>query len=430
MKDYLAYICMRAFLALFSWMPYSGIRRCGKILGLFSFYILKEFRKSSLSNLALAKDLQLSPKACYTIAKQSFQNLAITCLEFAKLAKDKKLDKVIRCENPEEADTIMASGKGIIFFCGHQSNWEALFFDGTRRMQGAAIGKTFKNPFLSRWIQQGRERFGGKIIAPKKAFKEGLFTLRKGTFLGIVDDQGMPDSGYSYPFLGRKMWFSPLPALLAIRCKTPIIVATTKRTPQGYSIHYGKALWPQEGFPLQEETKRLMDLAVGEFEKSIKENPSEWFWQHNCWKQQTPDFVFRRFRKDSILLILPDNEKELTAILPHLSTFRTIYPQEFLYLMVPKNQSHLSFPLDAEEIFHYENRSEIQRDDLRFKLVYNFSSHPISKHFLALSSFEVITLPDLEKIASPYLPKKPTLSDILLRAITRKGTLWEMSDAP
>src|SRR3546814_3313704 len=69
----------------------------------------------------------------------------INCLEYSKFAREKNFAKVIHCENPEIASSLYAQGQGIIFFCGHQSNWEALFLDGTTRMQGVAIGKAIKN---------------------------------------------------------------------------------------------------------------------------------------------------------------------------------------------------------------------------------------------------------------------------------------------
>ncbi len=428
-KDRLSYISIRLFLFPFSLMPLSWIRKIGKCLGFLGFHCLREFRKSSLSNLALAKKLHLSNKECYKLSKQSFQNLAITCLEFPKLIRKRQLEKMVRCENPEEADEIMASGKGIIFFCGHQSNWEALFFDGTRRMKGAAIGKAFKNPFLSSWIQSGRESLGGKIIPPKRAFREGLATLKRGAFLGIVGDQGMPDSGYSYPFLGRKMWFSPLPALFAIRSGSPIIVATTKRVREGYRIDYSKAIWPEKGAPLKKEMKRLMDISIHELEKSIEKRPGEWFWQHNCWKQQTPENIFRRFRKDAILIILPEKKERLDLFLQHLSTFRAIYPEEFLYLMVPEKASSQISSIDIEEIFTYKRMEDLKRKDLRFKLVFNFSPYDVTDHFSSLSSFEVITYPTLYRLASPFLPQQHTISDILIRAVSREGTLWRKEDA-
>src|SRR3989344_5329065 len=83
-----------------SYLPYSLLRWIGKGLGLLAYYLLTDYRKRALSNLAIAGVQQ----DLFKIAKESFQNLAILCLEFPKLAKEKNLSRIVTCENPEMAD--------------------------------------------------------------------------------------------------------------------------------------------------------------------------------------------------------------------------------------------------------------------------------------------------------------------------------------
>lgn len=162
-KERLSYYLIRAITFPFSLMPYSWIRASGRLIGTVGFYFMREYRKRALSNLALAKDLALSQKETIRIAKKSFQNLAINCLEYPKLDREKTFKKVFECENPESAIELHANGKGIIFFCGHLSNWEVLFLDGTTEMSGIAIGKSIKNKRLYNWILSIREKNGEKL---------------------------------------------------------------------------------------------------------------------------------------------------------------------------------------------------------------------------------------------------------------------------
>ena len=92
-----------------------------------AYYAIPKWRKRALSNLALATDLNLRPKEIRRIAKASFANLLICALEYPKFAHRKKF-KWARCTNPEPAASLIEKGQGIIFFCGHQANWEVLFF--------------------------------------------------------------------------------------------------------------------------------------------------------------------------------------------------------------------------------------------------------------------------------------------------------------
>jgi Kdo2-lipid IVA lauroyltransferase/acyltransferase len=409
----------------FQWMPYSWIQIIGRVIGSLMFHTMHKYRKRTLSNLALAKDLVLTKKELIRVSKESFQNLAIVCLEYPRLSHEKRLSPQIICENPETVQSLNSQGKGIVFFCGHLSNWEILFLDRTSQMKGIAVAKPIHNKRLYRWILSIREKYGGKIIAQSQCMKEGLRALKKGNFIGIVGDQGMPSSGYSCSFLGRLAWTTTAPALLAFRTSSPLIFAETRRVPGGYRIRYSDPIWPDPSAPMEEEVPRLMNEALKCLQKSIKNRPGEWLWQHNRWKQQTPQNVYKRFRYDALCLILPPEKPDLLPLLPHLETLKQIYPLDFLFVAAPE-WSRGELLINANETFFYRSIKESLLEDYRFKIVFNFSSFkPIRRHYLSLSAFEVLTLEDLKKLAKPHLPPgQEGLSDIFKRALCRPGSLW------
>ena len=396
---YLSYLLIRAFTFPFAFMSYKMIHQIGKVFGYLAYYLMPKYRKRALSNLALAKNLHLSNSQIRKYAKESFQNLATVVLEYPRFAREKDFTKVIRCENSSFANELQSKRQGVIFFCGHQANWEVLFIHGNLTMQGIAIGKPIKNPFLYSWIISIREKTGGRMINPRNALKEGLRSLKKGLFMGIVGDQGKPDSPYYYPFFGRRGWTSSAPALLAYRTKCPIIIATTKRENGKYIIHYSDPIWPDQSLSSEEETKSIMDRILSHFEKSIAKCPGQYLWQHNRYKQQTPHSVLKKYRLDSIAIILPQQKERFLHLLQHLPALKKIYPNNFLYLFAPKSFS--SYPLiEADEIHYYETIQDILKKDFRFKLVFDFyESKKIKKHFLNLSAFDVLKIKDFKKAA-------------------------------
>lgn len=421
----LFYYFIRAITAPFSILPYRAIHLIGNILGLLAFRVMREYRKRALSNLSLANELNLSKKELFSVAKSSFQNLAINVLEYPKLAREKNLEKIIICKNPEIANKIYKKERGIIFFCGHQSNWEVLFLDGNLRMSGIAIGKPIKNKRLYKWIVSIREKTGGKIITPKNAIKEGLKGLKKGKFVGVVGDQGMPCSNYSFPFLGRRAWTSTYPALLSYRTNSPIIVATTNRKRGKYYITYSDPIWPDTENSVEKEVKNLMDRSLTILQESIKKDPGQWLWQHNRWKQQTPRVVRKEFRYDSIAIILPEDPKKFYKFLKHLPTIKTIYPRDFIFLFIPKIYKDQKI-IDVHEKVEYENIKETMVEDYRFKLIYNFtSSNKIKRYYKRLSVFSIFNEEDLKKRAWEEFPKKKfsDFSQILISAICHKNVI-------
>jgi KDO2-lipid IV(A) lauroyltransferase len=367
-----------------------------------------------LSNLSLATDLALSVHQLPGIAKKSFGNLFITCLEYGKLAKEKHMEKIAYCLNPMQAQEILSQGKGIIFFCGHQANWEVLFLEGTCHMPGVAIGQPIDNPYLYRWILSIREKFGGKIFLPKQAVKEGLRALSKAKFLGIVGDQGMPEGGFCSPFLGRMAWTSPLPALLSYRSGCPIIVASTLRTNGAYQITYSDPIYPDKDRSMEEEIPRLMKQALSLLQQSILQAPEQWLWSHNRWKQQILGRVKKNYRQDAILVIVdPSNWADL---FPHLKAFREVYPTEFLCFLLPKEAPQAPLQELQAELLVYHTLEEAMLLDYRFKLLFNFTPHRVlSRHFLKLYVFHALTLGDIQKLAK--LPPSSSFEEQLKGAL-------------
>lgn len=413
------YLLIRCITFPFSLLSYRSIHRIGNALGTALYYLYPKFRKRALSNLALARTLHLSASQIPSLAKRSFQSLLITCLEYAKLYREKNIEEIVYCENPETADRILQEGKGVIFFCGHQANWELLFLDGTSRWKGTAIGRPIKNRYLYRWVLAIREKFGGKIVPPKEGFKGCMRALKQGHFVGIVGDQGMPDSGFSSPFFGQNAWTSPLPALLSYRSGRPVLVATIRRVGDRYAIRYSDPIWPNSSESMESEVQRIMLQSLSLLEESIRENPDQWLWVHNRWKQQLPNRLKKAFRHDSVAIVLPQNKDALQPLLPHLSIFREIYPTEPITLFAP--QEHLSLlPSLAEcEVKSYQSMQELLTPHYKPKLLFDFTANKkIKRHFLSLSCFGVYTQKDLKKWGA--ISQGSSLSDQLTQALTKR----------
>ncbi len=385
----LNYLLFRLFTFPLRFLPYKALHALGRPLGLLLFYLYPKYRKRALSNLALAATLKLSPDEIVRMAKASLISLAITALEYPKLYAEKNIHRIATCENPKAAEDLLKTGKGVIFFVGHQANWELLFLEGTSRMKGVAIGRPIKNPWLYRFVTRLREKFGGRLIPPQNALKECLRALKTDTFVGIVGDQGMPNSGFSCPFLGRMAWTSPLPALLSVRTGCPVFVATIHRTDGPYHIRYSDPLFPEEKTP-----EDLMRHILKLFEKSVLEHPEEWLWVHNRFKQQLPGRIPKKLRQDAILCILPPNP-DLIAELPRL---RELYPSECLAALCPRELC----PKESDmEIIPYSSNEEMYIRDYRFKLILNFTSDKkIDRHFKRLSALQVLHFSNIDELFS------------------------------
>ncbi|HSX11949.1 MAG TPA: hypothetical protein VLF61_00470 [Rhabdochlamydiaceae bacterium] len=204
-----------------------------------------------------------------------------------------------------------------------------------------------------------------------------------------------------------------MPAMLAYKMDCPIIVAITKRVRGSYLIHYSDPIYPQAEAPIDEEVRRLMMDALRILEESIQELPGQWLWQHNRWKQQTLDKIRRPFRQDAIAVILPDEQELFETLLPHLPTFREIYPTEFIEFFVPEPFAYRVEVSDVE-IKIYETAEDILVRDYRPKLLFNFSKyHAPNGHFRSFSVLKTVSLHELKRASGI----EDNLSEMLKKTI-------------
>lgn len=404
---YLLFQIFRFFISLF---PYSLLKIFGTWLGNILFFFHRYFRKKALNTLAIAFGNTLSNQERKKIARHSFQNLLITCLEFCKLKKScYKLDKLVAIEENPQVEMLLQQQKPIIFLSAHQANWEIPFLALTEKYPGIAIGRPIKNSYLYRYILSMREMHGGTIVLPKQAIREGLKALNEGKFLGIVGDQAYPSSGYSYPLFGTRAFTAATPALLAYKAGCPLVVGNCERVGKRYIISGSDPIWPNLSLPLKEELPRMMNEAMAILEKNILKNPSQWMWVHERYKQQTINHVKRKYRYSFILVIFP---KEPSPYLSCFASLKKIYPKSFLTALLPQGSLHKE---EGWTTLYYTDKKECYLDDYRFQLVLDLTDTPsLQRHFRKLGAFKSLALSKKQK---------ENLSDFLYKTLVKQEWL-------
>lgn len=388
MIHFLSYTLFRIFGFFISLLPYPILHRFGKLAGSCAYYLHTPFRKKALANLAIAYGERKSEKERKILARKSFQNLMITLLEFFRFKKSRnKISEIVTLIENTEVEALLSQKKGVVFLTAHQANWEIPFLAMTHRFPGIAIGRPIKNKRLYHWVLSVREMFGGKIVTPKSAIRQGLKALKEGKFLGIVGDQAYPESPYCYPLFGTRAWTASTPALLAYKTGSPLVVGITRRVNNHYLVTGSSPIWPNLEAPIKEEVPKMMDQAMKLLESSIAELPEQWLWVHDRWKQQGIDHVKRKYRFGFILIILPPNASDFIHLPP---LFKQIYPRSFLTFFVPKGTK---IPLTNCEIKEYSDQKDLYIRDYRFQLILDFyNSKRLRRHFLKLGAFKALTI--------------------------------------
>lgn len=263
--------------------------RPAKMLGAFLGRLLYRFwgskRKVALENLkeVISKGAITAPGPPEKIALGCFENLGISFVELVKVyyGLGGSIFDGVSYKGLENYKAAASAGRGVIFITAHTGNWELLALkSGMEIGPLQVVARPLDNPFLNRFLERARARYGNKIVYKKGALRTLLGSLKAGGLVGILMDQAvLKEEGRIVEFLGRGAWTTRMPVLLAKRTGAAVFPAFIRRTPAGHEI----TVYPETDLSgTEEEALRRLNLAI---EQHVKENPSEWLWIHKRWKR-------------------------------------------------------------------------------------------------------------------------------------------------
>jgi Kdo2-lipid IVA lauroyltransferase/acyltransferase len=243
-------------------------------------------------------------------SKRVFQNLGITILEICQMScfsRDDIINKV-KIRGEEHLLNAMHNDKGAILISAHLGNWEIglLYLVLHFNLPIVSVVRRLRNNLVNRWIHRLRTRFGNRIIDKDDALPEMVRVLRQGKILGIMIDQGTKSSlGVKITFFGKYITATPAAALLAMRCKSPVIPIFCNRNDDGMlSINIEPPLILKKTDDLRTDLKTNTQIMTDAIEKAIRRYPEQWFWVHKRWRKYYPHLypeeLARRRRRRAI----------------------------------------------------------------------------------------------------------------------------------
>jgi KDO2-lipid IV(A) lauroyltransferase len=274
-------------------IPKGYITALGKMLGHFLYYFDVPHRRIVRRNVQFIHP-EWSRNQIQNLAKRIFQHLGITILEFLQMAylSNEELLRNVQIEREEILAAALANQRGVVLISAHLGNWEAAwqicpsFFQ--RQITGVA--KKLRNVQLNRLIHNRRTRFGNRILYKKGALPDMMQTLRQGEIIGILMDISRHFDGVEVKFLGHRATATPSAALLAIRCKSPIIAAFSHRNAKGHLIiHIEPPIKIQRTGDLRTDLQLNTQLITDRVERAVRNYPEQWNWTLKRWKDFYPD---------------------------------------------------------------------------------------------------------------------------------------------
>ncbi|MBI4824494.1 MAG: lysophospholipid acyltransferase family protein [Nitrospirae bacterium] len=271
-----------------SLIPHSLIKKAGGALGTIAYLLWRKRRLIAIENLrtAIERNAVSVAEPPEEIIKEFFKNIGRSFIELLKVywGRGNKIFGSVHIEGKENFDHAKAKGKGVIFITGHTGNWELMSISLSLKVDSiGVVARPINNPFLNRFVETSRTKYGNRVIYKKGGLKEMLQSLRQGKTIGLLIDQSVVHSeGVLIEFLGSPAWTLKVPALLARKTDSPVLAVFIKRTETGHVINISPEV-SLSGDEI-EDTKKL----TGYVERYVKENPTEWLWIHRRWKRAYP----------------------------------------------------------------------------------------------------------------------------------------------
>lgn len=273
---------------LFTFFGFESIHKTAKLLAIIAFHIFRIRRRVVLKNLSLAFP-ELDSKQIKLLAIKNYQSVAITFLEVFNLTRmDRENIKINFLSTGLDFVHKKYQGKkGLILLTAHFGNWElgavavGLHLDETIHV----LVKKQKNPYVAKWLNNFRERFGNKQIPLGVSVRELYSTIKEQKIVGIVGDQRGTKDGVKVNFFGIKTSTFPGTASIALKTQCPVVVLLCARQKNGIYKSEIEEIRLYDIVGTQEERIREFNqryMAI--LEKNIKKYPEQWFWMHNIWK--------------------------------------------------------------------------------------------------------------------------------------------------
>jgi len=279
-------------------IPYKHISRIGRVLGILVYLIDVKHRRIVRRNLKFVYP-EWPPRRVKKISKRVFQNLGITILEICQMtcfSSHDIIDKV-KIRGQEHLINAMQNNKGAILISAHLGNWEIvpLFWPLCFKTPITVVARKIKNKIINRWIHELRTRFGNRVIDKEGALPEMTRTLRQNKILGILIDQGTRiPLGVKITFFNKYVTATPAAALLALRCKSPVLPAFCIRNGDGtFTVSIEPPLALKRTDDLHADLRTNTQIMTDAIEKLVRKYPEQWFWVHKRWKIYYPHLYQR-----------------------------------------------------------------------------------------------------------------------------------------
>jgi Kdo2-lipid IVA lauroyltransferase/acyltransferase len=287
-------MALKTLTALIGRLPLSGLSLVGRSFGRAAYILDIRHRRIVHHNLALIYP-ELDPLQKRQLSRHIFEHFGMVFLEILQalfLPRGKLIERV-QIEGKDNLIKALNHPQGCLIYSAHLGNWELAFLALSAQLNHSimTVAKPIKWKLAHNWLTALRSRFGNKVFYKDGAMPLMIRALRDGRTVAVLIDQGVRrKEAVEVTFFGKRTLATPAAALLALRCRMPVVPIICTRAADG---HYFVKVKPPVALTrtasLRQDIHDYTQLLMNTLEDAIRDHPEQWFWFHKRWKRTYPE---------------------------------------------------------------------------------------------------------------------------------------------
>jgi lauroyl/myristoyl acyltransferase len=278
-KDYLAYLGLRAGVGLVGLLPEAVVRSLGRAFGEVWGRVDEERRSMARRHMdrvmengseadGMSREVMRSYGRYYAEALWARANRVPGMLEDTEVVG---LENVLNARD---------AGAGMIYALPHMGNWEAAAPVAiSHGVPVVAVAEVLPNKRITDWFTEMRAEFGIEIVLATgrlEVMRKLEAAIAANKAVALLSDRDLNSKGVEVEFFGERTTMPPGPATLAVRTGAPLLPVGCYFTRGGYKVVVRPPLpIPGEGTKTERVASLTQSLAR-ELEDLIRVAPNQW----------------------------------------------------------------------------------------------------------------------------------------------------------
>ena len=260
-------------------LPLAVVQVLGTLLGLLAYVGSKQYRslfRPQYEAVVMARKLPFKLWEAVCASGMLFSD------SLWIWRNPEKALRLVEVQNWDLVETAIQEGHGLVMLTPHLGGFEIIPRVLAQHFPATILYRPSRQEWLNEVVEEGRAYPNMHFVPTNlNGVRQMTRALTRGEAIGILPDQ-VPSGGEGVwvPFFGRPAYTTPLPARLANRNKTPVVMFTAKRKALGKGwLMQATRLHP----PSEDPALAAAELNVA-IENAVLVAPEQFIWSYNRYK--------------------------------------------------------------------------------------------------------------------------------------------------